>query len=161
MGIGAAFCWAVGISLVLSFLRPSQGGSQAGLGEARGRMGERAEGPGQAHGRGEHTVCVCVCMWAHCSSKTRRGGSLLSHPVHGSKQVLTEREQQIQQKMEQNRQAQQDSVRFREQLIQQLEEARQLTQREQEVAVERKTARKQELQAQVRIPCQAGVRLGC
>lgn len=98
-------------------------------------------------------------MEEHCSSEARRGGSLLSHPVCGSKQVLAEREQQIQQKMEHNRQAQQDSVRFREQLIQQLEEARQLTQREQEAAVERKTARKQELQAQVGIPCQAGVGL--
>uniref|UniRef100_A0A8C5SZG1 Trichoplein keratin filament-binding protein n=1 Tax=Laticauda laticaudata TaxID=8630 RepID=A0A8C5SZG1_LATLA len=64
-------------------------------------------------------------------------------------EVLAEREQQIQQKMEQNRQAQQESVRFREQLIQQLEEARQLTQWEQQAGVERKTACKQELQAQL------------
>uniref|UniRef100_A0A670ZYB0 Trichoplein keratin filament-binding protein n=1 Tax=Pseudonaja textilis TaxID=8673 RepID=A0A670ZYB0_PSETE len=64
-------------------------------------------------------------------------------------EVLAEREQQIQQKVEQNRQAQQESVRLREQLIQELEEARQLTQCEQQAGIERKTARKQELQAQV------------
>lgn len=55
--------------------------------------------------------------------------------------------------MERNRQAQQESVRFREQLIQQLEAAWQLTQREQEAEAERKTARKQEQQAQVEPPC--------
>ncbi|XP_070619485.1 trichoplein keratin filament-binding protein [Erythrolamprus reginae] len=64
-------------------------------------------------------------------------------------EVLAEREQQIQRKMWHNRQAQQESVRAREQLIQQLEEARQWTQREQEAAAERRTTRKQELQAQL------------
>ncbi|XP_063171718.1 trichoplein keratin filament-binding protein isoform X3 [Candoia aspera] len=64
-------------------------------------------------------------------------------------EVLAERAQQIQEKVEQNRQAQQESVMLREQLIQELEEAKRLTQQEQEEVAEQKTARKQELQAQL------------
>ncbi|XP_015268693.1 PREDICTED: trichoplein keratin filament-binding protein [Gekko japonicus] len=64
-------------------------------------------------------------------------------------EVLAERQQQIQEKMEWNRRAQEESVRYREQLIQELEEAKQLTRREKEEEAELRTARKRELEAQV------------
>lgn len=93
-------------------------------------------------------------LWGGAALPKQGGAGLCSAlPLFGSKQVLAEREQQIQQKMERNRQAQQESVRVREQLIQQLEAAWQLTQREQEAEAERKTARKEEQQAQVGPPC--------
>ncbi|XP_053135022.1 trichoplein keratin filament-binding protein isoform X1 [Hemicordylus capensis] len=64
-------------------------------------------------------------------------------------EVLAERAGQIQEKMERNRQAQEESVQCREQLIQELEEAKQLTQRETEEQAVLKTARKAELEAQL------------
>ncbi|XP_059732009.1 trichoplein keratin filament-binding protein isoform X2 [Bos taurus] len=64
-------------------------------------------------------------------------------------EVLTGRQQQIQEKIEQNRRAQEESLRHREQLIQDLEEARELARREKEESEELKSARKQELEAQV------------
>lgn len=51
--------------------------------------------------------------------------------------------------MELNRRAQEESIRYREQLIKELEEARELTHREKEQEEELKTARRQELEAQV------------
>lgn len=64
-------------------------------------------------------------------------------------EVLTGRQQQIQEKIEQNRRAQEESLRHREQLIQNLEEARESARREKEESEELKSARKQELEAQV------------
>lgn len=64
-------------------------------------------------------------------------------------QVLAGRQQQIQEKIEQNRRAQEESLRHREQLIQNLEEARESARREKEESEELKSARKQELEAQV------------
>ncbi|XP_066465936.1 trichoplein keratin filament-binding protein [Tiliqua scincoides] len=64
-------------------------------------------------------------------------------------EVLAERERQIQEKMELNRLAQEESVKCREQLIQELEEAKELTQREKEEEAVLKTARKRELEAQL------------
>ncbi|KAK2502672.1 hypothetical protein MC885_014610 [Smutsia gigantea] len=64
-------------------------------------------------------------------------------------EVLMGRQQQIQEKIEQNRQAQEESLRHREQLIQSLEEARESAQREKEESEELKSARKRELEAQV------------
>lgn len=64
-------------------------------------------------------------------------------------EVLAGRQQQIQEKIEQNRQAQEESLRLREQLIQSLEEAREAARREREESEELKSARKQELEAQV------------
>ncbi|XP_074212245.1 trichoplein keratin filament-binding protein isoform X2 [Camelus bactrianus] len=64
-------------------------------------------------------------------------------------EVLTGRQQQIQEKIEQNRQAQEESLRHREQLIQNLEEARESARREKEESEELKSARKRELEAQV------------
>ncbi|KAM6156107.1 trichoplein keratin filament-binding protein [Rhynchocyon petersi] len=64
-------------------------------------------------------------------------------------EVLTGRQQQIQEKIEQNRCAQEESFRHREQLIRQLEEARELARREKEESEALKSARKQELEAQV------------
>ncbi|XP_020762733.2 trichoplein keratin filament-binding protein isoform X1 [Odocoileus virginianus] len=64
-------------------------------------------------------------------------------------EVLAGRQQQIQEKIEQNRRAQEESLRLREQLIQDLEEARESARREKEESEELKSARKQELEAQV------------
>ncbi|XP_034990269.2 trichoplein keratin filament-binding protein isoform X2 [Zootoca vivipara] len=64
-------------------------------------------------------------------------------------EVLAERERQIRERMERNRQAQQESVKSREQLIQELEEAKQLTQREKEEEAALKTERRRELEAQL------------
>ncbi|XP_038618880.1 trichoplein keratin filament-binding protein isoform X2 [Tachyglossus aculeatus] len=64
-------------------------------------------------------------------------------------EVLAGRQLQIQEKMEQNRRAQEESLKCREQLLRDLEQAKELTWREKEEAAELKTARKQELEAQV------------
>ncbi|KFV86383.1 Trichoplein keratin filament-binding protein, partial [Struthio camelus australis] len=64
-------------------------------------------------------------------------------------EVLAGRQRQIQEKMELNRRAQEESVKYREQLIKELEEAKELTRREREQEEKLKTARKQELEAQV------------
>ncbi|KAF1417619.1 Trichoplein keratin filament-binding protein, partial [Spheniscus humboldti] len=64
-------------------------------------------------------------------------------------EVLAGRQHQIQEKMELNRRAQEESIKYREQLIKELEEAKELTRREKEQEEELKTARRQELEAQV------------
>ncbi|XP_020657550.3 trichoplein keratin filament-binding protein [Pogona vitticeps] len=64
-------------------------------------------------------------------------------------EVLAERARQIRERMELNRQAQEESVKLREQLIQGLEEAKQLTQREKEEEAGQKTLRRRELEAQL------------
>nr|XP_009683094.1 PREDICTED: trichoplein keratin filament-binding protein [Struthio camelus australis] len=64
-------------------------------------------------------------------------------------EVLAGRQRQIQEKMELNRRAQEESVKYREQLIKELEEAKELTRREREQEEKLKTARKQELEAQM------------
>ncbi|XP_032703283.1 trichoplein keratin filament-binding protein isoform X2 [Lontra canadensis] len=64
-------------------------------------------------------------------------------------EVLTGRQQQIREKLEQNRRAQEESLRHREQLTKNLEEARESARREKEESEELKSARKQELEAQV------------
>ncbi|NWU63955.1 TCHP protein, partial [Pterocles burchelli] len=65
-------------------------------------------------------------------------------------EVLAGRQRQIQEKMELNRRAQEESIKYREQLIKELEEAKELTRREKEQEEELRTARRQELEAQVR-----------
>ncbi|NXY78763.1 TCHP protein, partial [Glareola pratincola] len=62
-------------------------------------------------------------------------------------EVLAGRQRQIQEKMELNRRAQEESIKYREQLIKELEEAKELSRREKEE--ELKTTRRQELEAQV------------
>ncbi|XP_029778598.1 trichoplein keratin filament-binding protein isoform X2 [Suricata suricatta] len=64
-------------------------------------------------------------------------------------EVLTGRQQQIQEKLEQNRRAQEESLRHREQLIHDLEEVRESARREKEESKELKSAWKRELEAQV------------
>ncbi|KFM10619.1 Trichoplein keratin filament-binding protein, partial [Aptenodytes forsteri] len=64
-------------------------------------------------------------------------------------EVLAGRQRQIQEKMELNRRAQEESIKYREELIKELEEAKELTRREKEQEEELKTARRQELEAQV------------
>ncbi|NXW84957.1 TCHP protein, partial [Alopecoenas beccarii] len=64
-------------------------------------------------------------------------------------EVLAVRHRQIQEKMELNRRAQEESIKYREQLIKELEEAKELRRREKAQEEERKAARRQELEAQV------------
>ncbi|NXY07666.1 TCHP protein, partial [Pteruthius melanotis] len=64
-------------------------------------------------------------------------------------EVLAGRQRQIQEKMELNRRAQEESIKYREQLIKELEEAKEGTRREQEQEEELQRARRRELQAQV------------
>ncbi|KAF1607432.1 Trichoplein keratin filament-binding protein, partial [Eudyptes chrysolophus] len=64
-------------------------------------------------------------------------------------EVLAGRQRQIREKMELNRRAQEESIKYREQLIKELEEAKELTRREKEQEEELKTARRQEPEAQV------------
>ncbi|XP_074062228.1 trichoplein keratin filament-binding protein isoform X1 [Macrotis lagotis] len=65
------------------------------------------------------------------------------------REVLTERQHQLQEKIELNRREQEEALKYREQLIRGLEEAREETRRERAEEAELKTARKQELEAQV------------
>ncbi|NXY15338.1 TCHP protein, partial [Atrichornis clamosus] len=64
-------------------------------------------------------------------------------------EVLAGRQRQIQEKMERNRRAQEESIKYREQLIKELEEARERSHREREQPEELQRARRRELQAQV------------
>uniref|UniRef100_A0A8C4XMZ4 Trichoplein keratin filament-binding protein n=1 Tax=Falco tinnunculus TaxID=100819 RepID=A0A8C4XMZ4_FALTI len=64
-------------------------------------------------------------------------------------EVLAGRQRQIQEKMELNRRAQEESIKYREQLIKELEEAKELIRREKEQEEELKTACRQELEAQM------------
>ncbi|XP_071301358.1 trichoplein keratin filament-binding protein isoform X1 [Agelaius tricolor] len=63
-------------------------------------------------------------------------------------EVLAGRQRQIQEKMELNRKAQAESIKYREQLIKELEEAKEGTQQEQEEEEEQQRAHGRELQAQ-------------
>ncbi|KAM9094397.1 trichoplein keratin filament-binding protein isoform X1 [Sarcophilus harrisii] len=65
------------------------------------------------------------------------------------KEVLTERQHQLQEKIELNRRAQEEALKYREQLIRGLEEAREETRRARAEEAELKTSRKQELEAQI------------
>ncbi|XP_051489711.1 trichoplein keratin filament-binding protein isoform X2 [Apus apus] len=64
-------------------------------------------------------------------------------------EVLAGRQRQIQEKMELNRRAQEESIKYREQLIKELEEAKELRRREKQQEEELKAARRQELEAQL------------
>ncbi|KFO95835.1 Trichoplein keratin filament-binding protein, partial [Calypte anna] len=64
-------------------------------------------------------------------------------------EVLAGRQRQIQEKMELNRRAQEESIKYREELIRELEEAKEQRRKEREQEEELKTARRQELEAQV------------
>uniref|UniRef100_A0A8C0BBN1 Trichoplein keratin filament-binding protein n=1 Tax=Buteo japonicus TaxID=224669 RepID=A0A8C0BBN1_9AVES len=64
-------------------------------------------------------------------------------------EVLAGRRRQIHEKMELNRQAQEKSIKYREQLIKELEEAKELTRREKEQEEELKAAGRRELEAQL------------
>ncbi|KAK2522869.1 Tchp [Columba guinea] len=68
-------------------------------------------------------------------------------------EVLAVRQRQIQEKMELNRRAQEESIKYREQLIKELEEAKELTRREKVREEELKAARRQELEAQLTERC--------
>ncbi|XP_059510942.1 trichoplein keratin filament-binding protein isoform X1 [Stegostoma tigrinum] len=64
-------------------------------------------------------------------------------------EVLVGRQQQVLERLDMNRRAQEESVQRREDLIRELEELKETTKREKEEEEELKTARKQELAAQV------------
>ncbi|XP_023793183.1 trichoplein keratin filament-binding protein [Cyanistes caeruleus] len=63
-------------------------------------------------------------------------------------EVLAGRQRQIQEKMKLNRRAQEESIKYREQLIRELEEAKEGTRQEKEQEEEQQRARRRELQAQ-------------
>ncbi|XP_073485738.1 trichoplein keratin filament-binding protein [Aquarana catesbeiana] len=65
------------------------------------------------------------------------------------KEVLHGRQLQIKEQIEQNRQAQRESLQSREELIRELEEVRQLTSRAKKEDEEQKTARRLELETQI------------
>ncbi|NWU75260.1 TCHP protein, partial [Onychorhynchus coronatus] len=67
---------------------------------------------------------------------------------HLMKEVFAGRQRQIQEKIKLNRRAQEETLKYREQLIRDLEEAKALSRREKEQE-ERKTTHRQELEAQV------------
>ncbi|NXK84484.1 TCHP protein, partial [Amazona guildingii] len=85
-------------------------------------------------------------MWEKREEEWQREKAARDHLMN---EVLAVRQRQIQEKMELNRRAQEESIRYREQLIKELEEAKELTRREKEQEKELKTARRQELEAQV------------
>lgn len=64
-------------------------------------------------------------------------------------QVLSGRQRQIRERMELNRKAQEESIKYREQLIKELEEVKEGTRREKEQEEEQHRAHRRELQAQV------------
>ncbi|NXG22308.1 TCHP protein, partial [Grallaria varia] len=64
-------------------------------------------------------------------------------------EVFAGRQRQIQEKMRLNRHAQEETLRYREQLIRELEEAKELSRREQEQEQGLRAAHRQELEAQV------------
>ncbi|XP_058493098.1 trichoplein keratin filament-binding protein isoform X2 [Solea solea] len=75
--------------------------------------------------------------------KERKARERLMH------EVLAGRQQQLEQKMQKNHEAQAESLRRREELIQELEQEKEIRRREKEHEEGRKTARVQELDAQV------------
>ncbi|NWS51322.1 TCHP protein, partial [Chunga burmeisteri] len=85
-------------------------------------------------------------LWERMEEEWERETAARDHLMN---EVLAGRQRQIQEKMELNRQAQEESIKHREQLIKELEEAKELTRREKEWEEELKTARRQELEAQV------------
>ena len=74
---------------------------------------------------------------------------------------MAAREAQIEQKMRQVRQEQQESLRRREELLEDIDRANQLTRREEEQKEQAKSARKTELESQVKckISCKAELEL--
>ncbi|KAF3695816.1 Trichoplein keratin filament-binding protein [Channa argus] len=80
--------------------------------------------------------------------KERKARERLMH------EVLVGRQQQLELKMQKNREAQEESLRRREELIQELEQDREIRQREKEQEEGRRTARMQEIKAQVEQHCQ-------
>ncbi|KAM9526349.1 trichoplein keratin filament-binding protein [Guaruba guarouba] len=85
-------------------------------------------------------------MWEKREEEWRREKAARDRLMN---EVLAVRQRQIQEKMELNRRAQEESIRYREQLIKELEEAKELTRREKEQEEELKAARRRELEAQL------------
>ncbi|KFP29556.1 Trichoplein keratin filament-binding protein, partial [Colius striatus] len=85
-----------------------------------------------------------IKMWEKREEEWEREKAAREHLM---KEVLAGRQWQIRQKLESNRRAQEESIKYREQLIKELEEAREGTRREKEL--EAKAAPRQELEAQV------------
>ena len=66
-------------------------------------------------------------------------------------QVLDVRKKQLDQKMEDNRRRQQESIESREELLRELEEVQRMTAREKAEDARQRKEREEEIQAQVRI----------
>lgn len=115
------------------------------MGEKRIAVGEGEESQRTAHARGElvsnqnETLC-------ECNSKDVTAKQLSFLPLG---KVLAGRQQQLELKVQKNRKAQEESLRRREELIQELELEREIRCRENEQEEGRRTARMQEINAQV------------
>lgn len=109
-------------------------------------MGEGAESQRTAHARGEQASNQNETVYV-CDSKDMTTKQQLSFLLHGK--VLVGRQQQLELKMQKNREAQEESLRRREELIQELELERELRRQETEREEGRRTARLQEINAQV------------
>ncbi|XP_071428100.1 trichoplein keratin filament-binding protein isoform X1 [Pithys albifrons albifrons] len=83
-------------------------------------------------------------VWEKMEEKWEREKAARDHLMN---EVFAGRQRQIQEKMRLNRRAQEETMKYREQLIRELEEAKELSRREQEQ--ELKTAHRQELEAQI------------
>lgn len=113
--------------------------------ETRGSVGERGESQGAAHARGE-------CIRNHNTTRNviqkmpPLENPLLFPPLV---KVLRGRQQQLELKMQKNREAQEESLREREKLIQELELEWEARRQEKEEEERRRAARVQEMKAQV------------
>ncbi|KAJ7416144.1 Trichoplein keratin filament-binding protein [Willisornis vidua] len=85
-------------------------------------------------------------VWEKMEEKWEREKVARDHLMN---EVFAGRQRQIQEKMRLNRRAQEETMKYREQLIRELEEAKELSRWEQEQEQEPETAHRQELEAQV------------
>lgn len=115
------------------------------MGETRGSVGERGKSQGAAHARGE-----CIRNPYTTLSVIQKmpplDNPLLFLPLV---KVFRGRQQQLELKMQKNREAQEESLREREKLIQELELEREARRQEKEQEERRRAARVQEMKAQV------------
>lgn len=110
------------------------------MGETRGSVGERSQSQGAAHARGESVRGHSATQW-NFESVTK----LPLCPV----QVLRERQQQLKLRMQKNHEAQVESLKEREELIQRLELEREARRHKREQEDQRVASRMQEVSAQV------------
>lgn len=129
-----------------------QGRSSACVGETRGSVGEGEESQRATHAGGE-TQALSEFFFKQITDL-----SLIKKDVFLGK-VLAGRQQQLELKMQKNREAQEESLKRREELIQELEQERELRRLEKEHEEGRRTANMQEIKAQVSVNCSSFVSL--